>query len=537
MKKLKLLLIAATLLLSITALCVCANAATYSGTCGASGISLMWTLDTSTGVLEIDGTGEMNDWTLSSSAPWYSYRSYIKIVTLDEGVTSIGNSAFNSCASLASVSMPGVTSIGYGAFYDCDSLASVEMPSVTSIGYQAFYYCDSLASVEMPSVKSIGDQAFYSCASLASVEMPTVTSIGYEAFRYCSNLKEATFYSKNVSFGSSVFANTHKDFTIYSYAGSKAETYANKNNHAFVAIECIGEHDYEVRDDLSTPPSCVDDGETVEVCLTCGNRDGTPIPALGHRKLVISEAERYTVENSSSYPFSVSGNQITSTNKADNSSSTYTITALHDFTLELQYKVSSENGYDWLTIKYNSTQVARVSGTSVTSFTDISIPMVEGDTVTITYSKDVSQSSGSDCAWVKILTEPAVVNEVDATEEVIAPFLSCRGPVLCDFCGEELAEALPHDETHHEAQEVTCLEIGWEEYITCSRCDYTTYEEIPALGHDEVVHEAQEVTCLNIGWDNYVTCDRCGYTTYEEIPALGHRNWMDSMSVLPLPEH
>ena len=82
MKKLKLLVIVATLICAITALCVTTNAATYSGECGANGDNLTWTLDTATGVLEIDGTGEMKDWTYSSSAPWYSYYSSIKTVTL-----------------------------------------------------------------------------------------------------------------------------------------------------------------------------------------------------------------------------------------------------------------------------------------------------------------------------------------------------------------------------------------------------------------------------------------------------------------------
>ena len=44
---------------------------------------------------------------------------------------------------------------------------------------------------------------------------------------------------------------------------------------------------------------------------------------------------------------------------------------------------------------------------------------------------------------------------------------------------------LGHDLEHHEGQEPTCTESGWEAYDTCKRagCGYTTYQEIPALGH------------------------------------------------------
>ena len=95
----------------------------------------------------------------------------------------------------------------------------------------------------------------------------------------------------------------------------------------------------------------------------------------------------------------------------------------------------------------------------------------------------------------------------------------------CNWCAvseDGVAEALGHDLIHHDAQEPTCTEIGWEAYDTCSRCDYTTYAELPALGHDLIHHDAQEPTCTEIGWEAYDSCSRCDYTTYAELPALGH---------------
>ena len=55
---------------------------------------------------------------------------------------------------------------------------------------------------------------------------------------------------------------------------------------------------------------------------------------------------------------------------------------------------------------------------------------------------------------------------------------------VCE-CGEKQTEVIPagHDEVKHQAQAPTCDEIGWNDYVSCSRCDYTTYAEIAELGH------------------------------------------------------
>ena len=80
-----------------------------SGTCGDN---LTWTL-TDSGTLTISGTGEMYDYD-SIPGPWIS--KYIKIVLIEQGVTSIGNGAFRGRSTLTSVSIPeGVTSIGNSA--------------------------------------------------------------------------------------------------------------------------------------------------------------------------------------------------------------------------------------------------------------------------------------------------------------------------------------------------------------------------------------------------------------------------------------
>lgn len=153
--------------------------------------NLSYTLSGNT--LTISGTGDM---TFSgsgyNSAPWYSDRTNIYEVIIDEGVTSIANNAFYSHTKLTKVTLPSsLTKIGAEAFSGCEALTSVSIPdSVTEIGSEAFRTCSALPSIVIPdNVTSIGSEAFLGCTNLRSVTISSeskLTSIGYEAFCNCS---------------------------------------------------------------------------------------------------------------------------------------------------------------------------------------------------------------------------------------------------------------------------------------------------------------------------------------------------------------
>ena len=166
--------------------------AVANGTCGAD---LDWCLYEN-GELRIFGTGAMADYS-DGSAPWYQYRKSITTVTVDEGVTSIGNHAFYYCAALTEIAIPeGVTSIGSSAFDGCTSLTEIDLPdSVASIGNYAFYNCTSLEKIVIPEgVPSIKSYTFRNCSSLLNVVIPgSVTSISSYAFYSCTAL-DAVFY-------------------------------------------------------------------------------------------------------------------------------------------------------------------------------------------------------------------------------------------------------------------------------------------------------------------------------------------------------
>ena len=181
-----------------------ASATTYSGSCGER---VEWSLDTSTGVLEITGVGEMQDYT-TYLIPWYDYGSSIKTVWISPGVTRIGSYAFTSC-NLMSIDIPdSVKSIGAWAFSCRSGLTRIDIPdSVTTIEDCAFNTCTGLTNLVIPdSVTSIGVRAFEDCSNLTEVTMGNgVTSIGYGAFSGCSGLTNITIPGSVTSIGERAF--------------------------------------------------------------------------------------------------------------------------------------------------------------------------------------------------------------------------------------------------------------------------------------------------------------------------------------------
>ena len=153
------------------------------------------------GTLTIIGNGAMGNYSSSNYAPWKGNK--VKSVIIENGVTNIGNYAFDHCEHLTSITISdSVTSIGEVAFSCCSNLTSVTIPDyVTGIGRFAFIDCSRLTSVNIPnSVTSIGNSVFKGCRSLTSVDIPdSVTSIGSDVFS-CSGLSNITVNNNNTNY-------------------------------------------------------------------------------------------------------------------------------------------------------------------------------------------------------------------------------------------------------------------------------------------------------------------------------------------------
>ena len=190
-------------------------------------------------------------------------------IEISEGITNIGDRAFNGCSSLTNIEIPeSVTNIGSFSFFECSSLESINVdannmnyvsengiifnkekteiikypagkkdlkeyniPStvtrleecafegcssleniklsekVKSIEVYTFLRCDNLKSINIPEgVTNIGDYAFEGCSSLTSINISEgVKSIEDGTFSGCSSLKSINIPKRVKSIGSSAF--------------------------------------------------------------------------------------------------------------------------------------------------------------------------------------------------------------------------------------------------------------------------------------------------------------------------------------------
>ncbi len=236
MKKQILIAIALGLLILLLPLQLCAESV-QSGTCGES---LTWELVN--GQLTIAGQGAMAEYDDYSAptTPWQNRKMEITSVIIQQGVTSIGNYAFNGCRNLSAVSLPnGLLEIGMRAFCECSSLTEMSLPaglvsigggafegcgirnlevpdSVTSLGYSCFWG-SGLSSITLPNgltelptqcfsglnltrftvpgnVEVLGSYCFQSNWNLEEIHLPaSLKEVGYSAFQSCENLTDVYY--------------------------------------------------------------------------------------------------------------------------------------------------------------------------------------------------------------------------------------------------------------------------------------------------------------------------------------------------------
>lgn len=189
-----LVLAMAVLPLSASALCAMA------GPCG----DLYWELYDMQ-ELYITGEGDMD----SNHDTWSEFRDSVTDIVIDEGVTSICWSAFNSFEKLENVTIGNtVTTIDDYAFAWCGKLTFVTIPaSVESIGYCAFADCYDLQKIQVdsgnPYYKSDDRGVLFSKDGSKLIKAPSAIageyvipdgteSIDYWAFQNCDKLESVT---------------------------------------------------------------------------------------------------------------------------------------------------------------------------------------------------------------------------------------------------------------------------------------------------------------------------------------------------------
>ena len=140
------------------------------------------------GTLVFSGDGEIP---YSNSWKQYQFARATK-VEVQEGITSVGDSAFASMGNLLEVKLPStVTKIDRNAFHGCAQVPNFDLPDgLTYLGEYAFKGCNAIKSITIPKgVTAIRRGTFSDCGALERVEFQgNVTSLNAEVFRNCIKL-------------------------------------------------------------------------------------------------------------------------------------------------------------------------------------------------------------------------------------------------------------------------------------------------------------------------------------------------------------
>lgn len=185
-----------------------------------------------TRLIVCDGVTSLGDCVLHGFDGWHDAES-LKEVTLPEGLTYLGDYAFDSAAELKSITLPStLTTIGGAAFYECTRLTDITIPSdIKTIDSMAFFGCTGLTSVTIPDkVETLGQDVFGCCTQLTSIHIPkSVKSMGAGMFEGCTALTCITFEPgsnlRNIATNGpwKLFTHTSSELKVYCEPGLKSK--------------------------------------------------------------------------------------------------------------------------------------------------------------------------------------------------------------------------------------------------------------------------------------------------------------------------
>lgn len=206
------------------------NASDASGTVGA----LEWEYKKSNKTLTVSGSGDMKDFDASADAEWSKVRTSAETLTVEEGITSVGDRAFYSFTALKNIELPdSLTEIGDYSFAFCTSVETVVIPAgVTKVGDGAFETCSAMKSVYLPvATRSVGERAFAFCTSMETALITgEIDRIAPETFYFCTKLNKVVLNSAlrdNLEVAENAFSGEGVSMTMDKVTFTDSETGAS----------------------------------------------------------------------------------------------------------------------------------------------------------------------------------------------------------------------------------------------------------------------------------------------------------------------
>ena len=459
------------------------------------------------------GTGVMGSFNGKyNCTPWYISRAKLKEFILEDGITNIGSYMFYGNTSFTGFEIPdSVQSIGVNAFYNCTNLKDMALPDgLENIYGYAFYKCTGLTNLSLPpSLKKISDYAYSNCSNISSISfnnglteiqayafqgctaidkvtMPeSIEKMGNGVFSGCNNLSKAYILSRTCSIAKTTFPTTT---TIFGYAGSSAQTYAQNNSRTFVEIiKLCPDCGSPITNSVTVDPTCTEKGHTTLTCDSCGHTETTEISEKGHT-LVTDDGKPATCTDTGlteGLHCSVCGEVFTA------------------------QEIIPSNGHTPVI------DAAKAPTCTETGLTEGSHCSICGEVIKV---QEVVPAAGH-------------TPVIDAEKAPICKETGLTEGSHCSVCGEvikaqEIIPATGHTEVIDEAKAPTCTETGLTEGSHCSVCGEVikAQEIIPATGHTPVIDKGTAPACTETGLTDGSHCSVCGeiIKAQDIIPAKGH---------------
>lgn len=276
--------------------------------------------------------------------------SNVKSVVLSASMTSLGTE-LNFCGVESIVVPEGVSRIAAGAFAGCKNLRYVSLPKTLNVVGNAFYSCPNLRRVE------------FNCPG---VKLYRSAFEGYTfGVGYTENLESMVFHGHAPMIFTYDWDDSLEESQLSTYT-SKAVIYADEGSEGW-GVDIPGTwQGHAIKYSSSV---------NLSDCIFGGNADW--VEDLGAFK-----------------SGEISANQ--------NSTLTYKVSGAGTFSFD--WKVSSESGYDKLSVLLDGKEVsgiAAISGERNWTAASFVIDTAGEHEITWKYGKDGNGNSGSDCGWVR----------------------------------------------------------------------------------------------------------------------------------------
>lgn len=510
---------------------------------GSSTNSVSWEVDSET--LKITGTGEMEDFVNSSSAPWYDNASTITSIVIEEGVTSIGNYAFCGLTNAQSATIPSsVKRIGVDAFKDAK--CETEEDGLRYVGNWLTGFGSSLASEIEVRSGTVGIADFASAdATVINIILPD--SINYE------------YIGKNFLNGSNL-ENVYIDGTIENPIRLGREVVdIISNENVGVHFMVISNGDLSIEGLNETSVYHVGDRPTFNATLVDNAARSAPRCTIEEKWVSTDGTKEITAKNSSKFEKGVVYKYIIVVNPADKFSFDQSNSiVVNDVTL-------SEG---ILTFRQNFEALISIDSASLSESKnfDVSCNQVGTQPKFIEKVGTDANYSMTYQLWEKIDSSGKVEKRVvsgqytpadsgvgalgNFEENGVYKYTVCLKPnekyyfnpkFTATLGGKTAKVTLKEDGsvvltlenlgtshsfplTKTDKVDPTCTTAGNKEYYKCPKCSKTfadenanealTDIELPAKGHTFTKVEAVEPTCTKKGNIEYFKCAECG--TYFE---------------------